>query len=56
MLRPVITPTALAAFCGPADREQDPVARFEALVGMPIGEFEPGWRKRVLDLRVKPGR
>jgi len=56
MLRPVITPTALAAFCGPADREQDPVARFEALVGMPIGEFEPGWRKRVLDLRVKPGQ
>lgn len=56
MLRPVITPAALAAVAGPAESEQDPVSRFESLVGMPLGEFEPAWRKRILALRIKSGR
>ena len=56
ILRPVITPAALASLCGSAETESDAVGRFETLAGAPLAEFERGWRQRVLGLRVRPGR
>ena len=56
ILEPALTPASLAAICEPVP-EGDPatgrVAEFERLVGMPIGEFEAAWRRRMLSLRPR---
>jgi hypothetical protein len=56
VLEPVLTPTSLAALCQPSSGGRDAarrVAEFEKLVGVPIAEFEPAWRKRMLALRPR---
>ena len=56
VLEPVLTPTSLAALCQPSSGGRDAarrVAEFEKLVGVPIAEFEPAWRKRMLTLRPR---
>jgi hypothetical protein len=53
ILAPVLSPSAVAGLCAAA-ADAEPVARFEALVGMPVAEFEAAWRRRILDLRPRP--
>jgi hypothetical protein len=56
VLEPVLTPASLAALCQPSSGGRDAarrVAEFEKLVGVPIAEFEPAWRKRMLALRPR---
>ena len=56
ILEPVLTPASLAAICEP-DADAQPgtgrLAEFERLVGMPIGEFDAAWRRRMLALRPR---
>ena len=56
ILEPVLTPSSLAAIRGPAaepDAATGRVAEFERLVGLPIGEFDTIWRRRMLGLRPR---
>lgn len=54
ILAPVLSPSAVADLCAAA-ADVEPIARFETLVGMPVADFEAAWRRRVLDLRPRPG-
>jgi hypothetical protein len=38
-------------YLDPKQTEEDAVSKFEKLVGMPLGEFEPKWRKAMLELK-----
>jgi len=50
MLRPVLARDAVARMTA----DDDPVAAFEGMVGLPLDRYEPEWRRRILALR--PGR
>lgn len=43
--------SALDRYVRPASSDAPPVRRFEELVGMPLAEFEKGWRAYILTLR-----
>lgn len=51
VLRPVLTAEKIVALSSAAD--QDPIAAFEALVGMPIDHYDRQWRQRIIDLKVR---
>ena len=54
VLEPVLTPGSLAAVCAKTTGDapsDDRVAEFEQLAGLPLAEFEPAWRRRMLALR-----
>jgi hypothetical protein len=47
----VLGTNAFEAYLDPKQSEGDAVGKFERLVGMPLGEFEPKWRKAMLELK-----
>jgi hypothetical protein len=50
MLRPVLARDGVAQMTA----DDDPLAAFEAMVGLPVDRYESDWRRRILALR--PGR
>lgn len=50
-VEPKLNTDAFASYIDPRYRDLAPVERFEALVGMPLGEFEPRWRAAMLKLK-----
>lgn len=49
IVNPVLSPAGIAQLTAAGD--DDAVARFEALVGMPIDRFDRAWRERMGRLR-----
>jgi hypothetical protein len=49
--QPILDTARLDHYVDAQNSEQDPVARFEQLVGQPLAEFAPHWRKEMLALR-----
>lgn len=49
IVRPVLSRQALAGLT--AAGETDPLDRFEAIVGMPVDEYDRRWRQRMVSLR-----
>ncbi|MFM8891451.1 MAG: DUF1570 domain-containing protein, partial [Planctomycetia bacterium] len=58
VLEPVLSPEAVVTLAGhratgqEADDSGSGRAQFERLVGMPLAEFEPAWRRRMLALKA----
>jgi hypothetical protein len=48
----VLTSAALDAYVSPAAATLSPIERFEKLVGEPLAQFEPRWRKAMLALEA----
>ncbi len=51
VLRPVLTADKIVALSTAG--EKNPIAAFEALVGMPIDHYDRQWRQRMLDLQPR---
>ena len=49
----VLGTAALDAYLSPSASEVNPVERFEKLVGAPLAEFQPRWRKAMLALKAE---
>ena len=47
----VLDTPRFAAYLNPTAAAKPPVERFEELVGIPLEEFEPRWRKAMLELK-----
>jgi hypothetical protein len=52
MREPVLETARLDGYVDPKNREDNPVARFERLVGMPLAKFEAKWREEMLALKA----
>jgi hypothetical protein len=52
--RDVLSTPAFDAYLSLATAQKSPVERFEALVGLPLAQFEPQWRETMLKLSAAP--
>jgi hypothetical protein len=48
---PVLETARLTRYVDPQEKDRDPVTRFEALVGMPLPQFEARWRAEMLAMQ-----
>ena len=50
--QPILETALLDRYVNSQHGEHDPIARFEQLVGMPLAEFAPHWRKEMLSMKA----